>query len=692
MKALRIFGISVAILLGLAVVGIGILYAVFDGDKLKAELSRTVAEKTGRTLDIAGTVELSVWPELSLRLGKTRLSEPGGKEDFAALDSARIAVAVMPLFSRQVQVQRIELDGLKASLVKRKDGRLNIADLAGGGAPGTTADKDSSAPQTSHGAAPLQFDIAGLRVANAQFTWRDEKTGSTTTLSDLDVTSGRISADGAKSTLSIDALAIAARGKSGADAFELRLDAPRLRLSREKSGGETLTLSASLSGVQRKLVARIALADVEGNAKALRIGKLHLDLDAKAGDAAIRGQLESPVAADMAAQTLALDALSGKLEIVHPKMPVQPLLMPIKGRLRTDLAKQAAMLELGTAFDESKIALKLDVMKFSPLALGVDLDIDRLNVDKYLPPPETKPTADTRPAEAPAKDDKLDFSALKGHDLRGTLRIGALQVAKLKLAKVDARIRLAGGRLEVAPFSSDLYDGNTRGSLMLNAAGNQLALKQDLAGVRIAPLLKDLADKDLLDGRGNVSVDISSRGESVAALKKALAGSASFNLKDGAVKGFNLAQALRDIKGKLGAKQDSTQQARASDKTDFSELSASLKISNGVARNNDLTMKSPFIRVAGAGDIDIGGGRMDYLAKASVVKDAGGQGGQDLAHLKGLTVPVRISGPFEKLSYTLELGGMAAEAAKAKFEEKKEEIKAKAQDQIKEKLKGLFGR
>jgi AsmA protein len=64
--------------------------------------------------------------------------------------------------------------------------------------------------------------------------------------------------------------------------------------------------------------------------------------------------------------------------------------------------------------------------------------------------------------------------------------------------------------------------------------------------------MKDLADKDLLEGRGNVALDVSSRGDSVAAMKKALGGTASLSLKDGAIKGINLAQSLRDIKGKLG--------------------------------------------------------------------------------------------------------------------------------------------
>jgi AsmA protein len=682
MKALRILGIAVGILVALVAIGIGLLFALFDGEKLKAELGRVVLEQTQRKLDIAGKVELSLWPEVALNLGRVSLSEPGGKQEFAALDSARVAVAVLPLLSKQVQVQRIEVAGLKATLVKHKDGTMNIADLIGnsGAQPAPKVGAGNTA------STPVQLDIAGIRLSNAQLTWRDEKAGSTTALSRLDIGSGRIRADGAQRSLAIDALAVSATGKAGADNFELKLEAPRLQLSPEKSGGETLSLSALLSGSGRNLAAKLVLSGVEGSTQSLKIGKLALELDAKAGEATARGRLESPVAADLAAQTLALENLAGKIDLASPQMPMKQLSLPISGKLRTDLARQSAALELGTRFDESKIALKLNVAKFAPPALGFDLDIDQLNVDKYLPP------AANKPAQKAPGDDKLDFSALKGHDVHGSIRIGALQASKLKFSKLNATLKLAGGRLDVAPISLNLYDGSATGSLMLNASGNQLALKQNLSGISINPLMKDLADKDLLEGRGNLALDVASRGESVTAMKKALAGTASLNLKDGAIKGFNLAQALRDIKGKLGSKQDSTQQAKAGEKTDFSELGASLKIANGVAHNEDLSMKSPFLRLSGAGDIDIGGGQMNYLAKASVVASSTGQGGQGLEHLKGLTVPVRVSGPFEALSYKLELGSLVGDAAKAKVEEKSAEIKAKAQDQVKDKLKGLFGK
>lgn len=698
MKALRILGIALGLVLALLAAGAGLLYALFDGERIKGELISVVLEKNRRTLEIPGKLEFSVWPDVSIKLGRLTLSEPGGKPDFLALDSARVAVAVMPLLSKQVQVRRVEVDGLKATLVKKRDGTLNIADLLDSGAE-TPGGKESA---TAAGAgatagAPLQIDIAGIKVANAQLTWRDEKSRSTTTLSSLDLATGRLQADAARQTLAVEALSLAVRGKSGGDAFELRLEAPKLTVSPEKAGGESLSLAATLAGSGRSVAAKLLLSAVEGNAQALKVGKLALDLDAKSGETVLRGHLDSPVAANPAVQTVVLEKIAGSIDLAHPRMPMKQLKLPLAGTLRADLARQTAALELATRFDESKIAAKLRVAKFTPPALGFDLDIDQINIDKYLPPKGTdKATAKAsdKGEDKAASEDKLDFSALKGLDANGALRIGALQVSNLKLAKLNAKINIAGGRLDVAPLTLNLYEGSANGSLSLNAAGNSVAVRQNLAGVSINPLMKDLVARDLLEGRGAVMLDITSRGDSITAMKKALAGTAAVSLKDGAIKGINLAQSLRDLKGKLGAAsgKDTTQQAKAGEMTDFSELSASLKIANGVAHNDDLAMKSPFLRLSGAGDIDIGAGQMNYVAKASVVSTSAGQGGKDLEQLKGLTVPVRVTGPFEKLTYKIEFGSLVADAAKAKVEEKKQEIQTKAEDKARDKLKRLFGR
>jgi AsmA protein len=250
-------------------------------------------------------------------------------------------------------------------------------------------------------------------------------------------------------------------------------------------------------------------------------------------------------------------------------------------------------------------------------------------------------------------------------------------------------VKARGGRLEVNPLSANLYQGSTKGTASVNANNNQLAIKQYLSGVSIGPLLRDALNQDLLDGRGNVALDVTASGNTVSAIKKTLNGSAALNLKDGALKGINLAQSLRNAKAMFaGGARDSEQAAAAGEKTDFSELSASFVIRDGVAHNDDLLAKSPFLRLTGAGDINIAEGSLNYLAKAAAVATSSGQGGKELGDLKGLTVPVRALGPFTALKYKLEFGSAFSDSARQQVEIKKEELKGKLEDQLKARLPG----
>jgi AsmA protein len=135
-----------------------------------------------------------------------------------------------------------------------------------------------------------------------------------------------------------------------------------------------------------------------------------------------------------------------------------------------------------------------------------------------------------------------------------------------------------------------------------------------------------------------------------------------------------------------GGTRNSEQAAAAGEKTDFSDLSASFLIREGVAHNDDLLAKSPFLRLTGAGDIDIAAGSLNYLAKAAAVATSIGQGGKDLANTRGLTLPVRASGPFTALKYKLEFGSAFSDSARQQVEAKKEELKGKLKDQIKSRL------
>jgi AsmA protein len=249
-------------------------------------------------------------------------------------------------------------------------------------------------------------------------------------------------------------------------------------------------------------------------------------------------------------------------------------------------------------------------------------------------------------------------------------------------------------------LQAQLYQGEVAGNIRFDVDGNRLQMQQKLSNIQINPLLVDFMNKDIVEGRGTLNLQINTHGKRVSQFKENLNGSISTQLLDGAVKGINLAKSLRDFKAKILNKTDQQQGANKNEKTDFSALSASINFVDGVGNSDDLDMKSPFLRVGGKGKVDLRANNLDYTAKVTVVNTATGQDGTDLSQLKDISIPVRISGPFDKLSYQLQFAQIGSEALKSAFkakaapvlEEKKKELKEKVNDQLKDKLKGLFER
>jgi AsmA protein len=376
------------------------------------------------------------------------------------------------------------------------------------------------------------------------------------------------------------------------------------------------------------------------------------------------------VTLDLARQQAQLPKLAGDLTVSGPSIPNKSLRASLAGAARADWGAQNASAELAARLDESSIQARLSVSHWSQPAIAFDVIADRLNVDRYLPPKASPPPAGgttppggSSPGGAKQPEQPFDLSALKTLNASGAVKIGALQVSNVKADQVALTIKAAGGKLDVNPMSAALYQGTLAGALAVNANTNGFAVKQKLSKVSIGPLLRDVENKDLLEGRGDVALDVTTTGVTVSALKKALAGNANVALRDGAIKGIDIPGTVRTAKAMLGQKKALEQLAKGGEKTDFSELTASFVIKNGVAHNDDLQAKSPLLRLTGGGTLDIGEGAMDYTAKATLVGAVTGEGGKDLSRMAGLTVPVRVTGPFESPTYTVDLAELATDLA-----------------------------
>src|SRR5687767_15348431 len=149
-------GIRDKLVTGVQTCALPIFALTFDPNRYKDEIERLAKEQTGRTLDIKGDIKMAFWPSLGADVAGVTLSERGSKEQFVAFDSAHASVKLMPLLQGQYIVDSVKLAGLKARIVKGKDGRYNFSDLLEG-------DAKKPAPQAKKepekGASPVVFDI-----------------------------------------------------------------------------------------------------------------------------------------------------------------------------------------------------------------------------------------------------------------------------------------------------------------------------------------------------------------------------------------------------------------------------------------------------------------------------------------------------------------------------------------------------
>ncbi|HEY8085828.1 MAG TPA: AsmA family protein [Methylophilaceae bacterium] len=329
--------------------------------------------------------------------------------------------------------------------------------------------------------------------------------------------------------------------------------------------------------------------------------------------------------------------------------------------IRIDLKGDGEKLSLdpfSAKIDDSQVKAVLGITRFQSPQFSFNIDIDRLDADRYI----TK--SDPAPKKTTNADTPIDLSALKTLSASGEAHFGSLKVANIKTANVKLDMKADGGVVALAPFSADLYQGSMNGSLNVDArAVPAITFKQDMKGVAVGPLMVDAINNDMLEGKGTVNVNVSTRGGTVSALKKALNGTAALNLADGAVKGIDIAGTIRNIKSKFSFS-GNTVNSDQKQKTDFSEMSASFNIKNGVAHNDDLSIKAPVLRITGSGDIDIGNETLNYVAKPTVVASLKGQGGTDLDKLNGLTFPIKLSGTFSDPKYGLDFSSIGTEIAK----------------------------
>ncbi|OOE41263.1 hypothetical protein BZG00_03630 [Salinivibrio kushneri] len=658
--------LTLVVLVVVVIGGIAAVLTTINPNQFKPLLVEQVKKQTGYDMVIGGDIAWQFWPSLGFSVEDVAIkNRPGFDEpDLMRLSQARLSVDVLPLMSQTLQVGEIILQDPHVFIQTLSNGESNLTTTSQAAAPQTepTPESDSSSETTSTEAKTWNVSLQGLSVANASVVVKDDQAGTMTALRDVDLKVGNLATD------VWTPLSLSLRGEQNDARFAVEGQG-ELKLASDVIQSQLRKLALTLSAEQGDMA--IEQANITLDSFSLgETAKLGFNVNAQTADIDIESSGKAQVTIAKTQDKVTVQGLDMLTTLSGEPIPHQSLSQALAADIVFDINQQTVTVsELTSRLNDDdvvvdgKVAVKLTEIPQVRFALNTN----HINLDTLLPTdaaPSQSANASESGANAPSSSNKQaaplskeepDLSVLKTLDIAGSLAMKGLTVSNVTLGKTRATVAIDRGKVDVSELTTQAYEGSVVVQGMLDATQTpaRYQVSKRARGIQVLPLLEDAAEVDLLEGKGNLDINVQGKGLSPYALRQAIQGSVAIFFEDGAINGINLAQMLREAKATL--KGESAAAAKEVRKTDFSALTASFTLGNGMARTTDLLLEAPALRVRSDGQTDLLKETLDFDVYTSVVETSKGQGGKDIDELRDVTIPVTVAGTWQSPSYKLDI-------------------------------------
>ena len=722
MKALRVAGYLVGGVVALIVVALVLILVFVDPNDYRDDIAQIVERETGRKLTLTGDLKLSIFPWLALEAGPATLSDaPGfGAEPFVAIQQVRVGARLLPLLRGKVEVGKVSLEGARVRLITDAQGRNNWADL------GKTDTADT--PEAKEKSTQLPT-IAGIEIKDAAITMENRQDKTRQVIRDFGLTTGRLASGDpfdleTQFVLEQDPSSVKVHLSSSVTAdleqnvyrlakpeidvtlsgpgypangllVEIRASSLAADIGRELHQLEGFTLNTSwkgegypAAGVPVSLRAQHLTANLAAQTLEL------LGLEAEIAGAHLSGTLSGTEILDApkVAGPLRLESISPrewlpKLGIALPQTRDAAVFKTLSFSGKVALTKTTAEVgDITLLLDDTTAKGSLGVADIAAKALRFDLNVDRIDADRYLPPPVAKPATAPATKEPPTE---IPIEMLRTLNARGELRVGEAIFAGIKFTKLRLGINARDGKVRFNPSEASMYGGQYRGDIGIDATGKvaSVSLDEHVSGIDFAPLFKDLFKSERFSGKGSANIKLNGSGRTTDDVMQTLDGALDFKVADGALEGADLLYELRRARAML--KQQAVPERVGPARTPFSAMEGTGVMKNGVLSNNDLNIAMQLLKVTGQGSVDIPKNSLDYRLIANVLKAP--REGADPAQLQDMVdaqIPVKVTGLLSDPKVRPDIEGYAKEELKKRVDKERDKVEEKVRD----KLKDLFSR
>ena len=705
----------VAVLLVVVLGAVAALVLFVNPNQFKPLIVEQTKKQTGLDLMIEGDIGWKFFPSIGFEIGKTELKNPQGftNPNMFKVDNVGVDVSVMPLLDKQLVIGNVQLDGAEIYLETLKDGRTNLDSLTKAKTSQEVADTQAPAeskspsptPEQTSGVQDWTIQLAGVTVNNALLNIQDRKAGTQTKLYDVQLKVDEFEAE--KWTL----VSFAAKGRN-----EQQKNNPQ---NFAASGNAEVKLSSDFAQYAlRNINVDASFSDQANNIESAKLALATFDFDkpnalefsvkGKAADMMLEAKGSSSLVVNKEITKVAANGFTLEANLQGAALPQSPMKVSMQSDIAFDISKNTLNVVLAklTAnalqFDGKLDVALADIPKVRFSLHSPDIDVDAFLGNEKAAATSSSETAsekpastETKPASTSKQEVEPDLSALQTLDVAGDITIDKLKANNAKMQNVKADVVVNRGLVTLKSFTANLYQGSVSATALVDTRKTPATytVKKSVKGVKVQLMLMDVLDNDMLEGTGNIEVNAQGKSLTPTGIQKNLVGTVAINFADGAVNGINVAHLLRTNYAKITG--GDVTEADHVKKTDFSAMTATLKLDKGNITTDDLHMQSPALRIRGQGKANYLDETVDFTLSTSVVGSLKGQGGKDVDELRDVTIPVNISGKWSEPKYKLVFDDVLKQKAKKEVDRGIEKLSDKIKDEDTKKavdslLKGLF--
>ncbi|HDZ78163.1 MAG TPA: AsmA family protein [Gammaproteobacteria bacterium] len=673
MKRLLLITLAIIIFVPLAVVTWMTLF--FDANDYREQMANGFKEATGREISIAGDLNTSFFPWIGIQTGAIEVANtPGfGDAPLAGIQGAKIKLKLIPLFSGEVQMETVVLEGVQANLVTLKNGKTNWNFGTTEAATGSTETEASPGDSKKVLAA---LAIGGIEMKNASITWDDRQSGTKLELTNMDLETGAITFD---------------------SPIAVSFDTDFAMNGEEMTGSMQISTDLKLSSDLQKVKLNNFAINIDATGTALEGGKLQKSMKAN-------------IDVDLAAQLVTSNKISLSLNLSGGIAPVNPMTVTLDSPLKVNLASMVIELPAmhysipGSKGSGSMVVSNLN----NPLpTVKLVIETDKFDATPWMrSAPDLssiKPTTmeqmlfslvSIHLAYAQAKSGPIDIpvETIRQLDVDASLSIGTFILDALQATDVKAEMKAKNSIVLIKPFSAQLFGGTSTGMMELDARRDmpKFRLTEDLSGVQIAQVMKysmGEGSKEWITGLANMQAKLRTQGLDTAALTQALNGTVDAKIKDGAFEGFSVRKMLQRANALL--KRENYVDDGSPDRTKILEMSLKTKLVNGVAITDSIKVLTPLADLTGSGSANLNTQQLDYRLKLALSSGISEIDKAEFKKLEGKALPLKITGNFNDPKFKIDMSKAAKQEVKQKAEKK---IRKKFGKKYGKQLDLLFGR